>query len=106
MTARVVWFKRDLRISDHRPLTRAADAARAARQPVVCLDAHEPETHRSPDWSNAHAIFISDCLAYLNRSLIRLGTRLTIVNANFPDALDQLASRLAALGGIARLWSN
>jgi hypothetical protein len=85
------------------PAHPAADAARAARKPAVCPSAHEPERHRSPEWSNAHAAFISDCLADLNRSLIRIGTHLTTLNANVPDALDELARHLADL---ARMWSH
>ncbi|MFZ9965204.1 MAG: deoxyribodipyrimidine photo-lyase, partial [Terrimicrobiaceae bacterium] len=33
----LVWFKRDLRVEDHRPLAEAAK-----RGPVVCLYVYEP----------------------------------------------------------------
>ena len=40
----VVWFKRDLRIHDHRPLLEAA-----ARGDVLCLYVYEPELLASPE---------------------------------------------------------
>ncbi|NDF15868.1 hypothetical protein EB061_11190, partial [bacterium] len=45
----VVWFKRDLRILDHSPLSSAARAGT-----VVPLYVFEPEVWRSPDMSARH----------------------------------------------------
>lgn len=40
---RVVWFKRDLRVADHPPLTAALSQPDAAsRRPVIALYAFEP----------------------------------------------------------------
>lgn len=40
----IVWFKRDLRATDHRPLFAAAEAG-----PIIPLYVVEPELHRLPD---------------------------------------------------------
>jgi deoxyribodipyrimidine photo-lyase len=62
----VVWFKRDLRIDDHRPLALAA-----ARGPVIALYVHEPALLHSPEFDPAHLRFIDECLAALDDGLRR-----------------------------------
>lgn len=106
MSAHIVWFKRDLRVSDHRPLVHAAARAIAAGEVVVCLYASEPELLDDAEWSEAHTGFVDDCLRELDRALVRLGTRLTLVRGNFPAVLDDLARRLAGVGGIGGIWSH
>lgn len=106
MSAHIVWFKRDLRVADHRPLALAAARAADAGQAVVCLYAYEPELTGDAAWSEAHTGFVDDCLVELDRALVRLGTRLTYARGNFPAVLDDLARRLKDAGGIVRLWSH
>ena len=49
----VVWFKRDLRVSDHAPLWHAAQQAN-----VLPLYVIEPELWQQADASNRHWAFI------------------------------------------------
>jgi deoxyribodipyrimidine photo-lyase len=69
---RVVWFKRDLRVVDHAPLSHAA----ASGDPVLPLWIAEPALLREPDASARHLGFARECLASLEAALAALGTPL------------------------------
>lgn len=97
----VVWLKRDLRTSDHRPL---ADAARRGR--VLALYAYEPCVLLAPEFHAQHLRFINECLREVDADLQRLGARLTLRAGAMPDILDTLHRDLLPLGGIAALWSH
>jgi deoxyribodipyrimidine photo-lyase len=90
----VVWFKRDLRIHDHRPLLEAA-----VRGPVLCLYVYEPELLASPELGALHYTFIHESLVVLRENLRRLGAELTVRVGSMPDVLDQIHSEhpIAAL---------
>ncbi len=77
----VVWFKRDLRVSDHAPLLAAA----RAHTPVLPLYIVEPEYWRQPFASRRHWHVIHDCLTDLNAALTELGQPLII---KIGEALD------------------
>ena len=64
----VVWFKKDLRWTDHAPLVHAARSG-----PVLAVWMHEPEAWRQPDASPRHLAFAHDCLADLERWLVSRG---------------------------------
>ena len=53
----LVWFKRDLRITDHRPLLNAAE-----RGAVLPLYVVEPELWRQPDASERQWLFCRESL--------------------------------------------
>ncbi|MEM9736798.1 MAG: deoxyribodipyrimidine photo-lyase, partial [Pseudomonadota bacterium] len=60
----IVWFKRDLRVHDHRPLARAAAAG-----PVLPIFVVEPALWTEPDMSARHWAFVAECLAELRGDL-------------------------------------
>lgn len=93
----LVWFKRDLRATDHAPL---ATAARAG--PVTCLHVLEPGLMSAPDMAGRHYAFLADSLRDLHRQLAILGGRLHVVTGEVVDVLD----RLHAERPIAGLWSH
>ncbi len=93
----VVWFKRDLRIHDHRPL---ADAA--ARGPVLPLYIVEPGLWHEPDAAARHWQFIAECIDELNSDLAALGQPLVIRIGNAVDVLEKVRSA----NGIDCLWSH
>ncbi len=97
----VVWFKRDLRVRDHRPLREAA-----ARGPTLCLFVYEPVHLTSPEFETAHIVFANECLRELDEQLGRLGTRLTIRRGSVPEVFSQLDRELRPAGGIAGIWSH
>jgi deoxyribodipyrimidine photo-lyase len=69
----VVWFKRDLRVHDHRPLTAAV-----ARGPVLPLYIVEPEIWTAPDASRRQWEFTREAIVSLADALARRGARLVI----------------------------
>lgn len=108
----IVWFKRDLRLDDHRPL---ADAARAG--PVLALYVYEPELLQQAESDTSHWVFIEQSLRELDAGLRRLGARLTCRVGAMPAVLTDLHEALrgetgggfcagGAAGGIAALRSH
>ncbi len=93
----VVWFKRDLRLEDHEPLTRAAK-----KGPCLCLYVYEPELMASTEFDASHLQFINESLRELDRNLCAKGSRLTYRFGSVVDALDQLHRD----HGIEALWSH
>jgi deoxyribodipyrimidine photo-lyase len=83
----VIWFKRDLRISDHIPLQRAA-----ASGPVLCLYVIEPALWQQTDRSARHAHFIVQSLLSLHKSLRELGGALTVVRGDVITQLEAIAA--------------
>jgi deoxyribodipyrimidine photo-lyase len=90
----ILWFKRDLRVSDHPALARAA----AAGGPVLPLYVVEPDYWRLPDTSHRQWAFTAECLAELRDALGRLGAPLVV---RVGDAVDVLEHLRAAQGATA-----
>jgi len=90
MNAAVVWFKRDLRVSDHAPLA-AAQAADAA----VGLYVIEPEWLASPEFDAQHLDFALRCVAALRRDLAARGLPLLVRVGTLPQVLDALRREFA-----------
>jgi deoxyribodipyrimidine photo-lyase len=84
----LVWFKRDLRIADHRPL---AEAAR--RGPVLPVYVVEPGYWRQPDTAARHQAFIAESLADLHQALTELGQGLVIEIGELPEVFERLRDR-------------
>ncbi len=93
----VVWFKRDLRLEDHRPL-----AMTAARGAVLPLYIAEPGFWGEPDASGRQWAFASECLAELQQDLAALGQPLCVMTGEAVSILR----RIHASHGIAALWSH
>ncbi|MEM0909023.1 MAG: FAD-binding domain-containing protein [Pseudomonadota bacterium] len=93
----IVWFKRDLRVEDHRPL---ADAARAGA--VLPLYIIEPDLWRAPDASARHYEFITECLQALRADLHQLGQPLVVRVGRVVDVLQEIHDTHA----VAALWSH
>ncbi len=81
----VVWFKRDLRVTDHAPLLAAA-----ARGPVLCLYVVEPSVWSEPDAAAQHYAFVVESLRVLHSELKRIGSRLEVVQGEAPAVLQRL----------------
>ena len=93
-----MWFKRDLRLEDHRPLYEAARTG----APVLALYVYELEIIRAADFDPSHLVFINQSLAELDACLRALGGRLTCRAGRLPDVFDQLHAE----HGVAHLWSH
>ncbi|GAB3572600.1 deoxyribodipyrimidine photo-lyase [Spirosoma luteolum] len=64
----ILWFKRDLRLRDHAPLTAAVAACRAGT-PLLLLYCFEPELVANPNYDERHWRFVVESLADLNEQL-------------------------------------
>lgn len=95
--AQIVWFKRDLRLHDHRPLVEAA-----ARGPVAPLYIVEPSLLHAPDADPAHWTFIAASLEELRAGLAALGQPLIVRVGEATAVLEALANQLT-IGG---LWAH
>jgi deoxyribodipyrimidine photo-lyase len=93
MNRTIVWFRRDLRISDHAPLHRAV--LRGAVIPVFIFDCallHHPET------GAARVAFMLECLRSLDQDLRDRGGRLILRCGNPVDILPNLIRETDADG--------
>ncbi len=93
----VVWFKRDLRVFDHAPLSRAAQHGH-----VLPLYIVEPELWQQPDASPRQWQFVRGSLEALDRDLRSLGQGLIVRTGEAVAVLAELHRR----HGIAALWSH
>lgn len=93
----VVWYKRDLRIADHRPLALAATTG-----PVLPLYIAEPDLWAEPDASARQWEFAAQSLAELQAALTELGQPLCVMTGDALSILQSIHERY----GIAALWSH
>jgi deoxyribodipyrimidine photo-lyase len=93
----LVWFKRDLRVEDHRPLGEAA-----RRGPVLGLYVYEPGLHGSEEFTAAHVVFLREALQSLERSLAELGGSLVLRRGRVTAVLSALRRETP----FAALWSH
>jgi deoxyribodipyrimidine photo-lyase len=84
----VVWFKRDLRIHDHAPLSNAAAAG-----PVLPVFAIEPEQWQSPDSALRHWQFAADSLVDLATALKGINLPLCVWQGDILNLLEALKAR-------------
>ncbi|MEB3187306.1 MAG: deoxyribodipyrimidine photo-lyase/cryptochrome family protein [bacterium] len=93
----VVWFKRDLRLRDHRPLVEAA--LRGSVMPLVVI---EPSWLGAADFDPAHYTFFRACLEDLETALATLGQRLHVRVGEVLEVLEAVH----ATAGIRGLWAH
>ena len=93
----LVWFKRDLRVTDHRPLYEATKRGR-----VICLYILEPEMLKSSEFHPAHQIFINQSLRELRAELKSLGANLTLRRGEAVEVLDALVKERQ----VTHLWAH
>ncbi len=93
----IVWFKRDLRCVDHRPLLEAA-----AHGVVLPLYVVEPELWQQPDSSARQWAFCRESLGELRATLATLGQPLIVRVGVVEQVLERARRQL----GIAGLWSH
>ena len=86
MPVSIVWFKRDLRVSDNQAL---AEASRGPH-PIICLFNLEPERLERNDVSGIHIEWELDCARELGKSLGELGGKLLFNFGNVVEKLSQI----------------
>lgn len=85
----LVWFKRDLRTSDHEPLLAAARLG----EPVLPLYVIEPAYWQLDDTSQRQWAFICESLLDLDRQLRQLGSALIVRRGEITQVLAQLQAQ-------------
>jgi len=93
----LVWFKRDLRVVDHTPLSQAAE-----RGVVLPLYVAEPGLWEQPDAAARHWAFIAESLLQLRQALAALGRPLVVRVGEITHVLHRLHQRFA----IDAVWSH
>ncbi|NJL97753.1 MAG: deoxyribodipyrimidine photo-lyase [Synechococcaceae cyanobacterium SM2_3_2] len=93
MAGTVVWFRRDLRISDHAPLERAARRGQVI--PVFVLD---PALLHHPETGSARVAFMLRCLQALDQDLQERGGRLILRYGDPVTLLPELVKSTPADG--------
>ncbi|MBD1195472.1 FAD-binding domain-containing protein [Vulcanococcus sp. Clear-D1] len=101
MACTVVWFRRDLRLSDHAALSQAS--RRGAVLPVFVLDR---DLLFHPETAVARVAFMLECLRALDAELRQRGGRLLIRSGDPADVLLQLVRASGANGVIAHTDSE
>jgi deoxyribodipyrimidine photo-lyase len=97
MAVQLVWFKKDLRTTDHRPLLQASQAGQC-----LCVYVLEPEQLSSDDMDIRHLRFLHESLEQLDQRLQQLGTRLVVLQGQLPEVFEELRQS----GGIAKIWGH
>ena len=85
----VVWFKRDLRLEDHEPLTRAF----ASGEKVLLLYSFESFWTQDPHYSDLHIDFIQEGLEEIQLKLKEYDTKILILSDYIPEILKKIHSK-------------
>ena len=93
----IVWFKRDLRVADHRPLAEAAKLG-----PVLPLYIVEPDLWAQPDASGRQWAFAVESLTELQSALAALGQPLCVTVGDAVAIFREIHNT----HGVATLWSH
>lgn len=93
----LVWFKRDLRIRDHAPLSIACGKGN-----VACLYIFEPAVFDQEDHDSSHLLFVLESLRELTTELGKLGVTLLLFHGDAPEVFDILKSQIP----FSHLWSH
>ena len=93
----IVWFKRDLRLSDNQALFLASKTGI-----ILPIYIFEPDLWRQPDHSYRHYIFLKKALSDLDANLSTLNAKLSIFVGNALEIFNRLNSQFE----IHRIWSH
>ena len=85
----VVWFKRDLRLTDHAPLKAAIEKG----LPVLMLYVFEPSLMRAPDCEIRHLRFVWQSLMDLENDLVKYESKLCIAVGEVVDVMTQIHAK-------------
>jgi deoxyribodipyrimidine photo-lyase len=85
----IIWFKRDLRLHDHKPLWHAAQSG----LPVLAVYIVEKDYWRQNFASRRHWHFIHDCLLELRTDLQKLGVSLIVRSGDVITIFEDLRAQ-------------
>lgn len=82
----IVWFKRDLRLSDHQPLLRASEG----KLPLLLIYFYEPSVMQFADSDDRHWRFAQQSLIELNKVLAPFSHRIYTIHSEVLPALQKI----------------
>ncbi len=85
----LVWFKRDLRLSDHEPLKAAIESG----FPVLIIYVFEPSLVQAPQSDDRHLRFVWESLTDSNSRLKPVHTKVQIFHSEVEDVLDAISTK-------------
>lgn len=85
----LVWFKRDLRLTDHLPLQQAIESG----ENLLLLYCFDPELIEDPHYDVRHWRFVWESLVDLDDRLVQFGHQIQIVHAPFRELLTALQAQ-------------
>lgn len=88
-TINIVWFKRDLRLSDHQPLKTAF----ASGQPTLLLYSFEPLMLNDSHYNERHWKFVSQSLTDLNQQLLKFNSQIYVFHLPIIDLFKWLSDQ-------------
>ncbi len=92
----IVWFKKDVRLSDHAALCAAVDRARAHGSKILALWVYEPQMWAQSDMSARHLQFANDGLQEIAVQIQEQGGQLLRLHGQMLDVLEQLKNSFSA----------
>lgn len=100
MSHSVVWFRNDLRVHDHEPLTRACRSASESGDGVMCVYVVDPvwfgKTRFGFDRTSPIRVkFLRESLCDLDCSLRRLGGKLLIMHGSTESCLSTVVDKVS-----------
>ncbi|MUG95415.1 deoxyribodipyrimidine photo-lyase [Scytonema sp. UIC 10036] len=98
----ILWFRRDLRLSDNESVARATDN-NAQVLPCFIID---PWFYEQSEVGKARVRFLFESLENLEKNLRSLGSQLYLFEGNSVDILQQLTQQLIQLGHKPKLYFN
>jgi len=90
----IVWFKRDLRLSDHQPLLRASED----KLPLLLIYFYEPSVMKFADSDERHWRFAQLSLFELNKILAPFSHRIHTVDSEALPALEKIIEAFEVKG--------
>jgi len=87
----IIWFKRDLRLQDHRPIAEAVKR----KTPTLFLYIFEPIFRLNPHYSERHFQFIGQSLRNLQTELATFGHQLICVEAEAEQVFSFLTTQFS-----------
>lgn len=94
----VVWFKRDLRLLDHEPLSRATKSG----EKILLLYSFEPFWVNDAHYSEKHFNFIKQSLEDLQRQLRPFDTQILVLR----EAMVSIFDKISSVKSITHLYSH
>ena len=98
----ILWFRRDLRLSDNEIVTRAA----ADNQPVLPCFIIDPWFYQQPDVGKERVRFLFESLEDLERNIRQRGSQLYLFEGNSIALLQDLTRELLQQGDRPKLFFN